>query len=132
MAAVTTPRGLNQAGRAAYRHGVKVLRELDQDPALSASALERYARMCDDADRLRREWQQLGYPTLRDGGERMLRVHPLVDAIREAEHEAADLADALGLTPLGRRRLRVGGRGLAKAPDRRGGIVRLVKPGESA
>lgn len=130
MGVVTTPKGLSPVGRAAFRHGAQVLRALNQDPALSAGALERYARAAGDADRLRSEWRQLGYPTLRDGepGGRMLRVHPLLDEIRTAERLAADLGDALGLSPLGRRRLRVGGRGLAKAPDRRGDVVRLLKP----
>ena len=125
--ATTAPKGLGSAGRAAYRHGVEVLRALSQDPAHSASALERYARACDDAEHLRGEWERLGYPVLRDGGG-MERAHPLPDEIRAAERLAADLADGLGLTPLGRRRLRVGSRGLHRSPDRKAEMIRLVKP----
>jgi hypothetical protein len=127
---ISPPKSLGVAGRAEFRHGVTVLRALNQDPALSRAALQRYARACDDAAALRREWDQLGRPALRDGGDsgRMLRAHPLLEEIRAAERLAADLGDALGLSPLGRRRLRIGGRGIHRAPDRRTDVVRLIRP----
>jgi Phage terminase, small subunit len=108
---------------AALADASRTLESIGDDPALSVGALERYARACADAALLRRRWESRGCPTSSAGGNGQVTVHPLVEGIRKAEREAADLGERLGLTPAARRamgRRVTGGHqvGEGRAPDR--------------
>lgn len=130
-----TPSGLTPTARAAFRHAVRVLDALGQDPELSRDAIIRYSRASADAAVLRSAWKALGYPALTRGGHsgRVPKPHPLPEQIRMAERLAAELGDQLGLSPSGRRRLRTGSRGMHKSADRQAGeVVRLVTPTSSS
>jgi P27 family predicted phage terminase small subunit len=123
MSALRPPERLGAAARAAWRRAVGVLRELGEDPALSAEPLAAYARAAGDAAHLRARWRKLGSPVTTEGSRGQLAVHPLVGEIERAERWAHELGESLGLDPQSRRRLarRVGsGRppGAASAPDR--------------
>lgn len=117
-----------QAFSAALADASRTLERIGEDPTLSAAALERYARACADAALLRARWERKGSPTMTIGSVGQAKVHPLVEGIRKAEREAADLAERLGLTPSARKALarRVGHPvGAGQAADRRA-VVRLV------
>jgi P27 family predicted phage terminase small subunit len=125
--ALQPPRGLTPTARAAWRHACDVLVQLGEEPAFSHGALDRYASAVDMAARLRAELcdGELVLHGPRGG----VRVHPLVRAVEKAEREAYLYAEALGLSPVARRKLGMraaGGRppGAASAPDR----ARTVAP----
>jgi hypothetical protein len=118
----------DEAFSAALAEASQTLERIGEDPALSAAALERYARACADAALLRYRWEGRGSPTSALGSTGQAIVHPLVEGIRKAEREAADLGDRLGLTPAARKSLarRVGHPvGAAQAPDRAAPIRRV-------
>jgi P27 family predicted phage terminase small subunit len=123
MSALRPPRGLNPTGRAAWRRAVAVLRELGEDPGLSAEPLAAFARAAGDAAELRAQWRAAGSPATTDGSAGQLVAHPIVPLLERSERWAHELGEALGLDPQSRRKLarRVGsGRppGAASAPDR--------------
>jgi len=127
VVALQPPRGLTSTGRSAWRHARDVLVSLGERPELSRGALDRYAHAIDMAARLRTELRDDGRIVL-EGPRGGVRVHPLVREVQKAEREAHLYAEALGLSPVARRRLGMrflGGRppGAASAPDRAGSVV---------
>ena len=124
----------HRAFETALADATRTLEAIGEDPGTSVAALERYARAAADAALLRRRWESRGSPTTTTGSAKQLVVHPMVEAVRKAEREAADLGERLGLTPAARRAMgrRVTGgypAGQGRAPDR--ATVRLLRPGRS-
>jgi phage terminase small subunit len=118
---VRPPRGFDPTARAAFRDAVRVLEAIGEDPRLSAATIAAYARAVSTAARLRREWHAGGASGFLIGPRGGVYPNPLLHEIERAERQSAELADALGLTPLARRRLgRHVGRptGAASAKDR--------------
>ena len=112
-----------EAFRAALADATRTLEVIGEDPATSVAALERYSRASADAALLRHRWEAKRMPTSSTGSTGQLIVHPMVEAVRKAEREAADLGERLGLTPAARRlmgRSVMGGHpvGARQAPDR--------------
>ena len=125
MSALRPPRGLDPAGRAAWRRAVAVLRSIGQDPELSQEPLAALARALGDVVRLRTQWRKAGSPGTTAGSAGQLVAHPLVASIERAERWAHELGESLGLDPQARRKLAASsaaGRpaGAASAPDRVG------------
>jgi P27 family predicted phage terminase small subunit len=123
VSAARPPRGLDPTGRAAWRHAAHVLTAIGEPVELCGEPMRAYADACSTAASLRREWKRLGRPVLITGPRGAVRAHPLLAAIDRAERQAAELGDALGLTPVGRMKLSLrvaGGRpqGAASAADR--------------
>jgi hypothetical protein len=107
----------------ALADATRTLEAIGEDPTTSTAAMERYARACADAALMRRRWVSMGSPTKTSGSTGQLVVHPMVEGVRKAEREAADLGDRLGMTPASRRAMSrrvTGGRplGATSAPDR--------------
>lgn len=126
-----TERGeaFDAAFQLALADATRTLEQIGEDPTLSAAALERYARACGDAALLRHRWRKRGSPAMTEGSTGQVVAHPLLETIRKAEREAAELAERLGLTPSARKALarRVGHPvGAGQAPDRRTSIRRIA------
>ena len=67
-----------------------------------------YARSITRADQLQREWERAGRPTTAAGGSHGHATvpHPTLQAIERAEDHVFKLAEALGLTPTGHRKVK--------------------------
>jgi hypothetical protein len=59
-------------------------------PGRDVDARDRYARACELAERIRAEWEGLGYPLTAEGGAtgRAVVTHPLVLLLQNAERDA--------------------------------------------
>ena len=57
---------------------------------VDADARDRYARACELAERIRAEWEELGYPLTTQGGAtgKAAVTHPLVLLLQNAERDA--------------------------------------------
>lgn len=124
MAAPKPPAGLRQPGRTAWRQAVDVLRELGEDPELTAEPLAAFARAVDDAAHVRAQWRKLGMPATTVGSTGQVVAHPIVGVLERAERWAHELGESLGLDPQARRKLSrrtvPGSRpGTQTAPDRK-------------
>ena len=133
IGSVKAPAGLGREGRAAWRHGERVLVALGEDPLLSVEALKRYAIVADELALVRERWQALDRPLTAPGSTGQEQPHPLLRVERELRAQALDLEAALGANPGARASLRrrQGGPGVAHAPDRRAipsGKVRALRP----
>jgi P27 family predicted phage terminase small subunit len=137
---VNAPRSLDSAGRSAWRSAVAVLREIAEDPELSASALLAYAHAESVAASLREQWRVDPRAVL-TGGRGAKAANPILRELERAEKLAAELREALGLTPAGRRRIgravqggrpagAASARDRAQPPRRRGKVVPITMPRE--
>jgi P27 family predicted phage terminase small subunit len=119
---VNAPRTLDPAGRAAWREAVAILVELGEDVEINTAALRAYAHAESVATSVRAQWQANPRAML-TGGRGAKTANPVLRELERVERLAAELHDAFGLTPAGRRKLSRsvrGGRpaGAASAPDR--------------
>lgn len=94
-----SPAGMTPAGRRGFQRAVKALGE--DRAAERLEAVERYARLCELADQLRREWVEAGRPATTLGGAtgQVVSPHPLPKMIRDAERDAAAAWEQMGLEP---------------------------------
>jgi hypothetical protein len=119
---MSVPRGLDRAGKLAFREAAAIVTELGDDPELSRPALLAYARVESTVAMLREQW--LADPRgVLVGGRGALRANPILAELAKWEKLASELRDSLALSPTGRRRAgrAVRGRpqGAASAADRR-------------
>ena len=100
---MNVPRGLDAVGKAAFREAASILAEIGEDLDLNVSALRAYAHSESIATSIREQW--LAEPrAVLTGGRGAQVANPVLRELDRAERRAADLRDALGLTPLSRRR----------------------------
>ena len=126
MRALPVAHELDEAGQDAFRRAAAVVAELGEDVALCTEPLMEYARAFSRAAQIRRDWNELGSPTVAIGSTGQVVSHPLLAAMEKAERFAHELGAALGLSPQARHKLsrRTGaGRppGAASARDRAAG-----------
>jgi P27 family predicted phage terminase small subunit len=122
MSLVRAPRDLDQVGRAAWKEAAAILAEISEDVDVNAPALRAYAHAESVAASIRGQWWADPRAVL-TGGRGAKVANPVLRELERAEKRAAELRDALGLTPTSRRKLGralLGGRptGSASAPDR--------------
>lgn len=107
---------MNAAGKKAAQRARLALERQGHDLELMADLIDRYARACDDAANLRKQWEAIGSPGLAEGGATGSAqvAHPLLKQIQEAERLAAQFGSECGLTIKVKR-----GPGKPVAPDRK-------------
>lgn len=108
------PEYLGDAGRSAWLRALDVVPDDAVDTYIDL--IERYARAVDMSARLRDDWEKDGRTTVVTGNG-MIRPHPLIAAIRDADHDAHKYGVALGLD-LTKKRPTGRPPGAASAPDR--------------
>ena len=75
------------------------------------SAVDRYARAVDVSARLRKDWAELGHPTIGVGSQGQAVAHPMLKAMTDAEAAAAQHGAALGLDELAATKILTRGQG---------------------
>jgi hypothetical protein len=100
---VKAPEGLGPAGLAAWGRARRAL-DGHPDPDLLAEGAARYAFAVDLAHESRSAWLAEDAPLVVEYSNGMLAPSPLLRIIREAEHDAARFAVALGIDARIRRR----------------------------
>jgi phage terminase small subunit len=128
---VKPPQGLSAPGRRAWRFANATIARLGDDPAGSAQAIERYARLVDQLAVADEAWQEAGRPLTAPGSTGQAQAHPILRLMRELRTELLAHEAALGLTVGARATMsrRQGGPGVGHAADRqpaRPGIVRAL------
>jgi hypothetical protein len=93
---VTPPDGLSPAGLAAWGRAKRAL-ESHADTDLFVEAAARYAYAVDLASGSRETWYEADQPLIIEYPNGVTAPHPLLKVIREAEHDAARFALALGI-----------------------------------
>jgi P27 family predicted phage terminase small subunit len=137
---MNAPRELDPVGRAAWREAVAILAEIGEDADLSAPALRAYAHAESVVAMVRAQWYA-DPEAVKTGGRGAKTANPVLRELERAEKRAAELRDALGLTPAGRRRIGSSVRGgrpagaasardRAQPPRRKGRVVPITMPRE--
>lgn len=102
------PEGVGPAGIEAWTEAISTLEAIGERPELSIGSINRYARLVDDAELVRKRWIAMRRPTKAAGSQGQNVVHPMLKALRDAEEAAAVAGDRLGLNPAARTKAKRG------------------------
>jgi phage terminase small subunit len=104
MASPRMPANLSSRAKRAWQTAITAV----DDPVRYEHICTDYARAITRCDQLQRDWERAGRPTTAAGGSHGHATvpHPTLVAIERAEDHVFKLADSLGLTPSGYRRVK--------------------------